>query len=367
MAINEEWFTLESVRSGFLHLLFFSIPFSIAGDDFAIIGLYLVTIGLGFKKRIHWKKTPIIAGLVLYLVGALISTLLSDNPLMGFPYFRNFWRLGLPFIVLFALKDQPVERYIRIMGFVAIAIGLYALAPKLRLFYALSGLITLLAAILSFGRSIWLGVITIIVVFLLALVPQKAKKISFAVTLIVIASFWFSSDYLRKTEFAKSALGSRMLSITSLKANKNRLMMWEAGVEIVKDHPILGLGPNMFHLMIPYYNKISDKNKQKSQHPPSLGVHNIYLQNWIDFGLTGLLGFLLIFLLLISAIKHKINRYNIRQSLDHALLLGIMAGICGFLVAGFFENNFRDGEVQVTVLTIVGIALALLNKKAEKL
>jgi len=32
------------------------------------------------------------------------------------------------------------------------------------------------------------------------------------------------------------------------------------------------------------------------------------------------------------------------------------------MVAGFFENNFRDGEVQITILLVMGLSLVLLDK-----
>jgi len=39
-----------------------------------------------------------------------------------------------------------------------------------------------------------------------------------------------------------------------------------------------------------------------------------------------------------------------------------MAGLCGNLVAGFFENNFRDGEVQIMIFVAMGLALSILQK-----
>ncbi len=76
--------TAKGIRVFFLYSLFFFIPFSIAGDDFATIGLYIISFVLLIRKQIQWEKTPITIGLSLYLIGAVTSTLLSHAPLTGF-------------------------------------------------------------------------------------------------------------------------------------------------------------------------------------------------------------------------------------------------------------------------------------------
>ena len=411
--------TARNIQAGFLFLLFFSIPFSIAGNDGAIIGLYIVTGVLLAQKEIRWESLPIAKALYLFLLGAVISTLLSDAPLTGLLYFRNFWRLGLPFLIFFALKGQSVERYIRVMCVASIIIGLYAivqfytgldilrsellqnhyrrywdiwpavgafshhltfggvflllsaiftalafpkeLSSKWRLFYTLAAIVCILSVVFSNGRSIWLGAITVGVVFLFVLTPRSVKIATLAILIALGVAFWLSAPHLKKTGIARFGLGHRVLSIPSLYDNKDRLMMWQAGVEIIKDHPVFGLGPKMFHKMQSYYQSVAETNNHTFQHEPSMGVHNIYLQNWVDFGFLGLLGFLWLFFSVIRAIALRINCKTVLRSTDHALLLGIMAGLCGNMVSGFFENNFRDGEVQTLVLTLMGIAMVLLK------
>jgi len=47
---------------------------------------------------------------------------------------------------------------------------------------------------------------------------------------------------------------------------------------------------------------------------------------------------------------------------SNCILWGSIAGIGGFLSAGIFENNFRDGEVQTAALLLVSLALYELKK-----
>jgi len=43
-------------------------------------------------------------------------------------------------------------------------------------------------------------------------------------------------------------------------------------------------------------------------------------------------------------------------------LIGTLAGMGGSMVAGIFENNFRDGEAQSTIFVLMGLAIALTVK-----
>ncbi len=47
------------------------------------------------------------------------------------------------------------------------------------------------------------------------------------------------------------------------------------------------------------------------------------------------------------------------------ILWGGIMGIIGSMAAGFFENNFRDGEVQTTIFVLMGMGLTLLHKRKE--
>ena len=117
----------EQIRGFFLAILFISIPFSIAGGDFAITGLYLVTLYLFVKKQEHWQKTPILTGILVLLAGAIISSLFSEDLLNSFSYFKSFWRFGLPFLVLFALRDRPIKRYLLVLAIISSLIATYAI------------------------------------------------------------------------------------------------------------------------------------------------------------------------------------------------------------------------------------------------
>jgi hypothetical protein len=44
-----------------------------------------------------------------------------------------------------------------------------------------------------------------------------------------------------------------------------------------------------------------------------------------------------------------------------------MAGAAGLMVAGVFENNFRDGEVQTCLLMLMGLSLRQMHKSKKRI
>jgi len=410
----------EKIRGFFLTILFISVPFSIAGGDFAITGLYLITIFLFVKKKEKWEKTPILPGIIILLVGAILSSLFSADILNSFSYFRSFWRFGLPFLLLFAFRNRRIDKYLVILAIVSSLVAVYAVIqfftgldlfrgsdlheeykPHLgvwfgvgffshhltyggvslllfsmltplgfsreyptreRLVFGLGSMANLAAVIVCMGRSIWLGTaVAIGIMVLFQLTVKRIIYLTIAVLLLVAGLSAYNIRY-QKLPFASTAIGYRLKSAMTASLNKDRLMMWEAGINIIKDHPWLGLGSNSGKQMIPYYKEIEKKEKEKFQHGPGTGVHNIYIQNWINFGLIGFAGYLLWWLALIFKITTELRKNPTKSSQKYALLLGILAGLIGCMFAGLFENNFRDGEVQITIFVLMGLGLALINK-----
>ena len=47
---------------------------------------------------------------------------------------------------------------------------------------------------------------------------------------------------------------------------------------------------------------------------------------------------------------------------ENSILWAGIAGVCGFMVAGLFENNFRDGEVQAILLILMGLCFNQIQK-----
>lgn len=413
----------KKIQGFFLIILFLSIPFSIAGDDFSIIGLYLCFFYSLFRGKRISGIPPAFYGLLVLLLGAVLSTLLSNNILDSLLTFRNFWRFGLPFLVFSALMDREHSLYIFFSLIVSVAVCMFAvvqyftgitafesqemsayflgsgarvwiakglfshhltfggvclilfalffpavfdlsLPPRQRLLFALGSVSNLAGIVVCMGRSIWLGTIAVLAVILLLKLSRRQLVVLAVVFVIGLGSLFVSDEETKRDFLKNTAIGKRIESI-SVSQNMDRILMWRAAFNAIRERPVFGYGPGRSEEVQPFYDRIAEKENHRFQHRASVGVHNIFLQNWLDFGLTGLIGYLLFFGLLIGqSLKYSLLKPVLGKGTE-SYLIGIVAGLTGILLAGVFENNFRDGEVQTAVLTVMGLALSLIYKKKE--
>jgi O-antigen ligase len=119
-----------------------------------------------------------------------------------------------------------------------------------------------------------------------------------------------------------SAAGSDSTSV-------QRLLYWNHGLEMIRDHPVLGVGPFNFP---PYYEDHwpEDMLMGAAQVP-----HNIFIQVGTDVGVTGLL----LFVALIwrsFAISRSVRAMALDDKPFGALANGFLIGLWGFLISGQF-------------------------------
>jgi len=150
-------------------------------------------------------------------------------------------------------------------------------------------------------------------------------------------------------------------------SNQDRILMWEAGISAIQDHFWLGIGyGNDSEIMPVYREKISERTGHRFNNSAGTGIHNIYLQTWINYGLFGFLGYLSI--LIIFFWQSILTLYRTTPySFENSILWAGIAGVSGFMVAGFFENNFRDGEVQAMLMILIGLNLHQIQKMKERI
>lgn len=409
----------EKIQNFFLFILFISMPFSVAGDDLAVIGLYLVMGYLLFKKKVSIPKHFFLYGVGILVLAAIISSLFSDAPATSFGYFRKFWRFGLPLIIVIILKKQPPQKYLNVLIVISIIVGLYAIiqaftgldvlrsaklqgeyhkfgsmwqsvgvfshhltfggvylllfslftppvfnknfSGKERCLYTAGSAITLLALVLTLGRSTWLGAVLSIAIILCFSLNKKIVVGGLVIFAIAATAFFMNLKELQNTSEQTSPILRRLASAFSVQQNRDRIFMWQAGIETIADNPVLGIGARMGKKMQPYYDKVARQQNHRFQHKATTGVHNIYLQTWINFGIFGLFGYLIWWLSIIIHIIFRLAKTSVYTSRENGWLLGLLAGFTGSMAAGFFENNFRDAEVQVVILTFMGLAVFLLQ------
>ena len=144
---------------------------------------------------------------------------------------------------------------------------------------------------------------------------------------------------------------ARALSIGDLSdtSNYDRLCMAEAGLRMIGERPLLGVGPEVVERIYPLYRDPS---------APRLWVphlHNAYLQLAAERGIPALS----VLLALLGASLLAARRGWRAGGTGADLHLGILCALGAFAIAALFESNWSDTEVQRVVLFLLAAPFAL--------
>jgi O-antigen ligase len=133
---------------------------------------------------------------------------------------------------------------------------------------------------------------------------------------------------------------------------RDRLAMFRAGVRIIKDHPIVGVGPNMIARIYPQYRDAA----AVLQAPPHL--HNVPLQIAAERGLPALACWVWFVVAAVMGSVYLFRRAP-GQGPVRFLSAAALASIVGMLGAGLFEHNFGDSEFLMIFLVLVTLPFAV--------
>ncbi len=193
--------------------------------------------------------------------------------------------------------------------------------------------------ILSFTRSVWIGAVAGISTIALTLPRKLLATILIPVGIVAIASS--PLIYHRLSMSLEGGFGPDV----------GRLALLDVGLQMVGDHPLLGVGPQRVATEFIAYYDGDDSESFYYGH-----MHNNFLQIAAERGLLCLVMFVWFFVELYRGL------WPLSRAPDPTLrfaALSAMAALTGFLVAGLFEFNFGDSEVLMLFLFIVSAPLGL--------
>ncbi len=163
--------------------------------------------------------------------------------------------------------------------------------------------------------------------------------------------------------FAPAPLKERMVSIVDLNqvSNHSRIVMWETGERMIKDHPLAGFGDVDI-------NKIYAQYKKPETQGEGAHMHNNGFQILVMFGIPGFLAWLAA-MLYIFVKQIKVYRSTRPDELLNALALISLVSMVAFQISGLTEWNFGDAEFAVVLwfnLGLVFLAEKLRIKQTNK-
>ena len=348
------------------------------------------------RSRWRWQSTAALAmPLGAYAIVYAVSVLTSVEPATSAGELKSLLGLAtLPMAVLLVRGVDDLRRIFDLLNLTMVGLAIYGIGQYLLTDYGpldrripgpfshymtFSGVL-LLGFFLLLGRIAagggwkrpwtWLGLATIGTTLMLTLTRGAwvAAGLSFAIVLMLRARRWLPAYLAALLAFGVlvSAFGSetwkqRVSSIADPRdeSNYDRLSMLQAGLFMISERPLFGIGPGMVEHRYPIY-----------RHPtaPRIRVkhlHNSFLQIAAERGLLSLAAYLW---LMAAGLRLTYRSYREQGGGDGPmadLYLGVLLAVAGFNLAGLFEANWRDSEIQRLVLFLLAAPLCLPADRAE--
>jgi putative inorganic carbon (HCO3(-)) transporter len=202
-----------------------------------------------------------------------------------------------------------------------------------------AGAVSVTALAFTYSRNAWLG----LAAGALALVVTARRAGRILLLLLGIGAL--------VVVVSPTTVVNRARSIVDLhdKTIRDRLAMWQSGLAMIHDHPLLGVGPGEVRAWYAQYRR------PEAIRPSTGHLHNSTIQLAAERGLLAVAVWLWIWFVFFREGCRIFARLAPEPSVGRALCCASLAGVAGFLVAGLFEHNFGDGEVVMLVYALMAL------------
>jgi O-antigen ligase len=222
------------------------------------------------------------------------------------------------------------------------------LSPGIRRFIPVSMLIIAAATYFTYTRS---AVIAIIIglISLFLFIKTRIKGEVILVVMLIIAGFLVISPLGNQYLAGRSANNQEDSTVS-------RQILWQAGLGMALDHPIIGIGSDNFQSESPYYRSNVDPallayEKQQYWGYSTLGSvppHNDFLNIWVSYGTPALIIFIALFILFMH------NFINSFQISANGFIKGLSIGLAAALIAYGVNAFYHNALAAISLFWILG-------------
>lgn len=384
MSRAASWFTFGAAAS---------IVFSIAACNI-LMALALTTLLFsGEKLRLPRIKLPLGIFMALTLLAWVFS---PDSWIDGYPQIRKFWVFCILLLVFSAMRGLKIIRrlFLAWAGLASISAlrGVVQFAGKMQQahqsgvkFYdyyvgeRIAGFsshwntfsaeemfaLLMLASLLMFGAKVakrWVWILCgMLIAVTLYLGETRAVWVATALAglyLVWCWKRWFVALVpvvgILLFLISPLALRDRFTSLfrdKQVDSNTFRIIAWNAGIQMIEKHPVLGLGPEgpKYHFQEYVPPDVWDSK------PPGFyqHLHNVYLQYGAERGIPALLVFLWLLCQILVDFRRGLKGLPPGSGDRRFLLQGGIATTLAMMAEGIAEVNFGDSEPLTMFLIVV--------------
>ena len=206
-----------------------------------------------------------------------------------------------------------------------------------KVWLGLALLLMILTLVFSFSRGAWLGVLGALISYALW---EKRARLKVAIVLLVAGALLLGFPFLR----------GRLISIGNPfhPLTEERIYIWKASWDMIKAHPLLGVGMSNFSLAYEEYMFEGAKISQPSS------AHNIFLNIWAEGGLLALLSF--VGIVIITFVK-GFRLIKSLTGLSRAVAVASFSALLGILIHNQVDTTLYSMHVGPIFWLLVGMII----------
>lgn len=333
-------------------------------QDYIIFLSYLILFFL-IANNVNSKK-QIFAFVKIIFFTAFIVSLYTIIQYYGF----DFYLKNINDITSTIGQKNWVSNYLAMVFPITFCFFLLEKIKKNKIIYYFLLSIIYTSITICQSRGIWISciltlLIGIYIVFKFKVYTYFKDNKSWLIILLItfsIISIIYSTDNI----FNKNALTlpERAISTFDIKdsAINSRILKYKTSLEMIKNNFLFGSGIGTFKINYliyqanyinrnPFYIKYSNRFTE---------AHNEYLQIFVELGIIGLLGFILIFIYIYKIIILYIKKNNSKK--DKIIVFSMMMGATCFLIHSLFTFPLHVPALGTLFFTIIGLTIAYTNQ-----
>jgi len=187
------------------------------------------------------------------------------------------------------------------------------------------------------------------------MVNKKSKSIAIFSILIFLV---FAANFSNQGFSFESNAHSKIAKIQSISVDEHnpRLPAWRNTIEMIKEHPIIGVGVGQWQAQYPlYYDRVM-KDIIFNEGTRLKRLHNDYLEIFANVGVIGYVFLLWLSWLMIRKIWSILTNH---KSEYRFYVLGLTLGIIGFLVVAVFSFPIRMFFPAFLLFVFIGVIASI--------
>lgn len=314
---------------------------------FVLVVIYLLTYVLVTQNLENSRQVRLLA----YSLGASAAIIVAYGFfqfIFGIDTSEMKWVDGEAFPELskrvFSTLENPniLAAYLDIV--VCVLLGLFGTLSdkRLRIALGIAMVCTLGCIAMTYAR----GACLTIAVIMAGYGVLKDKRILVAVAVLVAGFLLFNPVLFERM--------STMFTVVDT-SSEMRIAMWESTIQMILDHPLLGIGGGAYSLVYPIYDTYIVDGSVTLVH-----AHNIYLNYLAEIGIVGGCAFLVFFLGYTVTALHP--QKTMPDEFSKGLMLGLGLGLVSVALNGLTDDVLYNVPSSMLLWMICGLVYVMKEK-----